>query len=396
MKHLLLIFLLSSLAASAQQIAFKLPTGYIREHVEQEQHNRILIYKGRGEEALFGYADPMGHIVIEAQFPYASPFRDGYAIVAEGSAPYHKKGVIDTLGRFITPMRWITVGSLNSDRLLVCEEEGEVRKFHYLNPSGEVVIDCEADFAKDFSEGVAVFGVGDYHRQRISPNSPLLKSEQFDPRNLTWLFEGSYGLIDTAGRIVAQAQYQEIRPMKEGRAAAAKSGKYYPKWGFLAADGTEVIPFDYFMVEEFSDGRAVVAKIINGEPKYGYIDRKGNVVVPLTWDHASPYRNKSMWVGKSGQPNSTFMLLDENGKALLTKPVYDLNDSNRYGYASCAIRSASGQLLYGVVDPHGKIIIPFEYDHIYLYNEWDKQKYCYVERGIAYKDEESYSFTLSE
>lgn len=394
MKRLLPLLLLVAVSVSAQQTAFRLPFGYTKARVAQKQGNRILVTYGRGDSTRYGYADPSGNVVIEAQYPHANVFFEGYASVAEGPLPYHKKGIIDTLGRYITPICWEHVGKVSEGRFWVCEIKDGKKVYLYRNLQDKPLFGRSFDHAGDFSQGVAVFGVGESKQQEVPEgfNPP----QGFDPRQMAWNFKGLYGMIDSTGREIVPPIYKIILPLKEGLAATATAGKYYDKWGFLNTKGEEVIPFDYYSVEDFHNGRAVVCKVIDGELKYGQVDTAGNICLAIKWDYVSTFRFGSLWVGEGQLSDTRFMLLDAQGRNLLSQWVYDVNNSSALGLVSCAIVSGTGLMRYGVVSSAGKVVIPFEYDQIMLYSEWDHHSGNYVERGIAYKNNESIPFTLSK
>lgn len=397
MKRLLLFFLLITASATAQQAELKLPKGYrLPTHSKTLQEGFYLVVKGEGEDTRYGYADREGKIIIKAQYPYAFPFRNGYAIVAEGPMGGDLKGLIDTTGRLVTPIRWHRMGSVIDGRFVVGEENDlGKRNYYFLNTQGEKLFDRAFDYADDFSEGVAVVGVGSWSRPAIPNNVNLPEGFTLNIQDIVAEFKGLYGLIDTLGREIIAPKYLEIKKMHNGLAIAAIEGKYYPKYGYLNRNGETVIPFDYYQAEKFNDGLAVVCKVVQGELKYGYIDLTGREAIPIRWDYASAHEFGRLWVGLNEGEAMRYMLLDSQGRELLSQWVYALNPSGRYGHASCAIPDGTGELRYGVISSRGKVIIPFEYDQITLFTEWDNLSQSYIERGIAYRDNLSIPFSLS-
>ena len=397
MKRLLLLFLLISVSVSAQQTQLKLPKGYsLSTQPKASQEGFHLVVKGEGEHARYGYANREGEIIIKAQYRYAHPFLNGYAIVAEGPMGGDLKGLIDTTGRMVTPICWSHVGAVVEGHFVVCEEEDSgKRSYYYLNTQGEKLFDRAFDYADNFSEEVAVVGVGTWERPTVPDNVKLPEGYTLRMRDIAAKFKGLYGLIATLGREIIAPKYLKIDKMHNGLAIAAIEGKYYPKYGYLNRNGEPVIPFDYYQAERFNDGLAVVCKVVQGEPKYGYIDLTGREVIPIRWDYATRYDFGRLWVGENEGEIMRYMLLDSQGRELLSQWVYSLNPSGRYGHASCAIADATGQLRFGVISSRGKVIIPFEYDQISLYSEWDNASQRYIERGIAYRDGMSLPFTLN-
>lgn len=396
MKRLLFLFLLVAVSASAQQVIPKLPGVYRpAPWVLTAQKGLYLVVRGEGENTRCAYADSTGRILIKTRYPYAEVFRNGYAVVGEGPFPSNKKGLIDSLGRLVTPVQWNHVGNVVCGCFPVTEKSDEgVSTSYYLNTQGEKLFGRSFPAAKNFSEGVAVIGVGTWSPSEVPDNVRLSEGYTLNPADMASKFCGKYGLIDTLGREIAAPIYELIMPMHEGLAVAAKAGEPYPKYGFLDREGNEAIPFEYYRTSSFSEGLAVVCKPVRGKLKYGYIDASGREVLPLSWDHASPYRFGVMWVGVKEGDNMRFMLLNRQGEELLSQWVYDLDDGGNLGHASCAIVDGEGYLRYGLVSSRGKVIIPFEYDRITLFSEPDPVTGLPIERGIAYRGDTSIPFTL--
>lgn len=402
---LLIMMLGTALGAGAQ--TRKLPHGIRAVPVVGSQTGPRLIvkqYKGDlrhidspfEENGLYGFADSLGKIVIEPQYSYASVFKEGYAVVGRGDATHRKFGLIDRTGREVIPCQWDYVGKPAEGRVFVREGLGHEQKNGYADTAGRIIVPVRYDYARNFKNGAAAVGIGSY--ERIPEQDWETKRKRYPqlryPAEPVGDFAGKFGFIDAEGREIVEPVYDKAQDFSELRAAVGKQGKYYIKWGYIDKNGVECIPLDYFSAANFQDGRAVVSRIIGGKPKYGYIDLEGREIVPLEWDYAAPFRFGTMWVGEGEYPACAYTLLDASGKPLIDYKVYELNDSGRLGHVSAAIPDATGTLRYGVLSHHGRIIIPFEYDRITIFSEWDDKLGDYVERGIAELNGRSRPFTL--
>lgn len=407
-----LLFLLAlgtTFGAGAQSL--KLPRGIQAVPIPNVQEGLRLVvknYKGNiqhfrvidpyGDNGLYGFADSLGEIVIEPQYPYATIFKSGYAVVGRSDAEHRKFGLIDRTGREVIPCRWDYVSTPAEGRVLIREGMGHGQKNGYADTTGRIVAPARYDYARNFRNGAAIVGIGAYERvpeeqwETMRKRYPYLRNSAEPVGDFT----GKFGFIDPEGRELTALVYDEAQDFCELRAAVGRQGKYYVKWGYIDAEGTERIPLNYFSAAGFSDGRAVVSRIIGGKPKYGYINLEGEEIIPLKWDYAAPFRFGTMWVGEGVYPDCAYTLLDASGKPLIDYKVYDLNDSGRLGHCSAAVPDANGTLRYGVLSHHGRIIIPFEYDRVTLYSEWDDEQGGYIERGIAERDGRSYPFTLKK
>lgn len=122
-------------------------------------------------------------------------------------------------------------------------------KYGYRDRSGEFVIPPQFDYAGEFSEGLAVVGLGKF---------PATK----------------WGYINLQGQIVIPAQFDGAHDFSEGMAAVGIGGKL----GYINRAGKLVVPPQFDEAQKFTSGRARVRIIKSG---YGYINQTGEFVVPL-------------------------------------------------------------------------------------------------------------------
>lgn len=113
----------------------------------------------------------------------------------------------------------------------------------------------------------------------------------------------------------------------------------------------------------------------------------------LDWVQHTPFG--TTWVGEGEDfASRACTLLDVSGKPLIDYKVYQVNPSGKFGHASAAVPDSTGLLRFGVLDGRGRVIIPFEYDDITIFSEWDSAATAYVERGIAEVKGKKYPFAL--
>jgi hypothetical protein len=122
-------------------------------------------------------------------------------------------------------------------------------KYGYRDAAGAFVIAPQFDYAGEFSEGLAVVGVGKY------PDT-------------------KWGYINRLGQVVVPAQFAGAHDFSEGMAAVSLGGKL----GYIDITGKLVVPPQFDEALKFSGGRARVRIIKSG---YGYINQQGEFVVPL-------------------------------------------------------------------------------------------------------------------
>lgn len=141
-------------------------------------------------------------------------------------------------------------------------------EYGYVDSSGNIVIGCQFDDARSFSEGLAavlsrsggVAGVGVF-----GSLSPTLK----------------WGYIDTAGLIMIPCQFDYAGEFREGYAAVMSGNK----WGFIDRRGDTLVDYRYDEVRRFVNGYAAVCR--NG--LWGYVDADGNELVPCSYSVAADF-----------------------------------------------------------------------------------------------------------
>lgn len=156
------------------------------------------------------------------------------------------------------------------------------------------------------------------------------------------------------------------------------------------------MPCNFYSAEEFLGDRAVVSKVVTGgKLAYGYIDRSGKEVIPCQFDMASGFRFANTWVGMEQDGEYTYTLIGPNGETVLPFRVGDLQDGGKYGHAAASISDATGRKRFGIVANNGKVILPFEYDHIAIFSEWDAANNRWQESAMGTKDGQNFSFDIS-
>jgi len=202
-----------------------------------------------------------------------------------------------------------------------------------------------------------------------------------------------YGFIDTEGRVIADAIYDETKYYRgassassgfsQGMAPVKKDGK----WGYIDITGKIIIDFRFDDAYEFSDD---LARVVIGQ-KSGYINKNGELVIKPQYDDCSEFHegvavamldNKYGFISKSGE--------------WIIKPIYDAIDFGRYdGYwTKTNILQIIKDDLIGLVRVENgtvKILVQPKYSNLYpFYN--DEAKFL-----ILHKDKDGqYGLDMTE
>ena len=240
------------------------------------------------------YINISGEQIISGDWDYAYDFtEDGYARVFKGSLSEYgtpkngKYAFINTHGELICDYSFDDAKNFSEGFALVASQTVKgSKKWGFINVNGQIVIPQQWDYAFSFKNGYArVFNgsVGDY-----GPES------------------GLYGFIDCSGSIISDIQWSNANDYSDIGIAKVKDSNGL--WGYLTADGSELIAPVWDEIGNFYDGIAYVKK----NEKYGYINEKGEQIIDLIWDAAGNYSDGVAIV----HDNTTWYIIDASGNII--------------------------------------------------------------------------------
>ena len=228
--------------------------------------------------------------IIPCEYSYVENFSEGLAYVSGNRID----GFIDKTGELVIPCSKYKEVCSFSDGLAAVKigdsREGTQEKWGFIDHSGNEVIPCQYDIARNFHDGVAVVGFIDAERKRFG--YPLCKwgcinraGEEVIPFGKYGMIgcHGDYGYRDSSGYY--GTVYDEGRKrFFEGMASVWSDSKPYI-YGYVDKNGAEVVPLKYNSVDPFSNGLAIVRISDGKDVNAGYIDKEGNVVIPFKYLH---------------------------------------------------------------------------------------------------------------
>ena len=178
------------------------------------------------------------------------------------------------------------------------------------------------------------------------PKKKLYKyKKSYQIKGFPMIQNGKFGLLNELGKELIPFIYQEIHPLKEGRAIVRKNNKY----GFSDHTGKEVIEVKYDSVEDFERGLSIVQLKNN----YGALDRKGNLVLPLVYNKINRVSKDIFAV----QSDRKWSLYKRNGYRASDIFFHSIDAfSNGYAIAS----DEKGQ--FGLVSEEGIFFMPPKFD----------------------------------
>ena len=200
------------------------------------------------------------------------------------------------------------------------------------------------------------------------------------PRLLTICYQGKYGYIDSAGKLLVEPKYDMLDGARRGGVAAVEdlfadgmmAVRIGHLWGYVDRSQKPVIPPRFDDAERFQDGLAVVR--LDG--KYGVIDKQGRFVAQPRYTHVGPLRQGMARVAAGGHrlegglPGGKWGFIDAGGREVVP-PKYDYaNDFSAGGVAAVNVGGAwTGRAglsfsggKWGVIDRTGRELAEPRYE----------------------------------
>jgi len=330
----------------------------------------------------FGLVDRTGRIVA-SDYAFIGPFQEGVARMSRKgriSGSMKRAYGIAKLNHFLSE---ILVSSsmvdytkydqiFRQEAVLVCHE----CEWGYIDTSAKVVVNPQYTFAHDMVNEVGIvqceqkWGLMENTGKELVPceYDGVQFLENTDNKIIkVYVEEPKYGLIDTLGQLRVSATYDELGQFSEGRLAVKRNDL----WGFVNADGLEVIPCRFQEVQNFSNGSAA-AKLGN---KWGFINRQGEVVIDFKYRRAGSFKDELAWVyykNKVGYINQE--------EAFIVPATFDRAFDFQHGVARVVVDGK-----YGLIDRSGDYIIrPSRYTQIAAFNQFGVAKVRYGNKRIRY------------
>jgi hypothetical protein len=317
----------TNFALTALTVAFILFCAFPAQSQEKEKTLYPVLHEGK-----WGYINPSGKLVIKPQYNDAQHFSEELAVVKFTDGYW---GYIDTAGKRVTKENYVGAADFREGMARVRVSTGDECRWGYIDKTGKQVIKAQFDKAADFSEGLAA--VVTIHENKDKAGKVI-----------SYYYERNF--IDKTGKVaIKKAKSTEICNFHEGLARfRSRKGK----WGFVDKEGKVVVEAQYDEVWDFSEGIALV--------KSG-----GRGGKPIASEGALPRPDKEFYerMRPSREPKGKFGYIDKTGKVILP-PQYETASSFSEGAAIVKLKDK-----YGFVGTKGKLIIEAKYDSAYNFSD---------------------------
>lgn len=271
-------------------------------------------------EEIYGYRNSTGQMITVYKYKYASPFRDGYALVKIDD----KFGFIDRSGQEVIPLIYEHAESFNNG-LASVKLKG---KYGFINRDGDTVIPFKFDAAESFSEGLACIKI-----------------------------EGKYGYINAAGDTVIPIKYFGAQNFQNGLASVATKGYTEGQqiWRVIDKNGiTQSFRSSYHPIK-FNEGLAIIRE----SRGFSCVNLNGETIFERGYPHYRVYKEGRLVVGSGFlYTEAEWNYLDMRGNTINSDKYSDAYDFNE-GYAFAKLDG-----YYGFIDQNGRQVTPFKYSSV--------------------------------
>lgn len=275
-----------------------------------------------------GFINSKGEMIIEYGYSTVSHFTDGVSRVSQMADinGYRTKvyGYIDQNGKEIIPVTHKTLGELKDGRILYLEhpDDWDKKVYCYFDKTGKKA------FTTTFKQAGEFYGGRAYVRVK--------EGEKWSTAFINTKGEVTFTLPDSI-----RSAGEGITFFKEGFAfVTGNNGKY----AIIDSLGNLISNFIYSRPSKFSEGLAPVE--IDG--KAGYVDYSGNMVIEAKFQGAEEFKNGIAWIYE----NNKYGLIDKQGN-YLHKPTFRAVHGFRQGLA--LVQNEDGTTSY--IDENGELIL---------------------------------------
>lgn len=179
--------------------------------------------------------------------------------------------------------------------------------------------------------------------------------------------KGQFGVIDLEGNVVVEPVWDDVYIYTRAKSWLVKKDKKYglvvpgkvlvePEWERVAwAQGYSMRFADNGLLTVMKDG------------KWGYVDESGKVAIDFQFEKASSFKQTDRAIVSVGED---YHLIDRTGKKLVKLPGAPWDEINGMLLDIGPYIPVAKKGKWGCSDLKGKLVIPFEYEHISSPSHW--------------------------
>lgn len=223
----------------------------------------------------------------------------------------------------------------------------------FINDIGQVAIDLKYEWVENFSDGIAMVGVGNEVTYIDKEGEELSEHRYADGfsfnRGFAVVEKDDYtGVINRLGEYIIEPIYEDVGENSEGLFYAKRAGYF----GYINELGEIAIPFVYTDALDFHQGVAVVA---DSSGRKGMINETGKIIAAFEYSWIESFRSVELPV--RFRQEGKFGLMNRAG-LILTDTLYQALAEFSEGMAL-----AAGEGQYGFLNAKGDTVIDFSYSY---------------------------------
>jgi hypothetical protein len=264
-----------------------------------------------------GYIDEEGEIVIQAQFDEGRAFQNGLASVNQEGL----WGYINTGGSFVIPPKYL--GSWTFSNGLGRVQSAQNRKFGFVSPQGDTIVNLQYTDARDFKGSFAAVSDQSY-----------------------------WGVIDREGKEVIPPQFNDLELLANDMVAAQEN----KKWGVYQIGVGWILNAEYEKIYEL---RSDILRVKDKKGNLRFISLNGEDIFGRSFPQAFAPQEGTYTVCDT--PGLCYLLNRKGDK--ISSPYQMIRPAN----ANVYIAKRNNQ--WGVINENAEMLIPFRYDLIYNFQE---------------------------
>ena len=236
----------------------------------------------------------------------------------------------------------------------------ENEKWGYIDSSGKVVIKPQFDYAREFSEGLALV---QYGLKWVAADGGVNEMPMGGISTKRMGIGGKYAFIDRTGKIVIDANAEFDLSEAHFSEGLAKVSAYVrgkgSRYGYINSSGKVVIKPQFNSAFEFQEGLAAV--IVDG--KGGYIDKTGKFVIPPKFRVNHPFQEG---LGIVGFNFDEIGFINQAGEIVI-QPQYGYMAGTGFKEGLSVVAFAYGK--YGYIDQQGTLVIEMKFEEASAFSE---------------------------
>lgn len=394
----------------------KVDQSMVDEIVLVSKNNKWSFFANNGKQLTkFQFDKVIDCPINNEELHYSTYFKGGLAVVYLNNKPQ----LINKDMQVIVPTgKYDHIESLNKNGFGIVAKD---KKFGIINRKGVEVVPLEYDIIehpKRYSNILELFVLQKNEilkilDENIKPTKQNVLSYEWDKIDFHDYYldvlllkdnKNKFGILDEKGKTIIPFEFEELRPFDGQETTIAKKNNYF---GIIDFNNKKLVSFenDEIYLSKFSDFFVIKQKekfglfnkqgnkimdfvfedlqpcfydednrfIVKSKGKYGIIDIKGKEIIPNEFDEISnwvEYGPEAHFVTK----NKKMGMYSRDGKQLIS-PIYD-----ELNYITNDFIIVSQNKKYGIVSISNEIVIPIEYDKIFL--DWYKIYYEHQEPEI--------------